>query len=159
MIELIGVHRMDHAHLIGDVVKMRNRIRHPHPRLTRANPFAGRTHQFGDAGRKSEFASFQKLVGAILAVAFVQFWFVIEQIEVRWRASHMKIDDSLRFRREMRRLRCERVIRRPSRRRFATEQRSKRHATDTGCRLPQKVSSSALLERCESEIHNETKGF
>src|SRR5262249_12605180 len=44
-----------------------------------------------------------------LAMPLLQLWFRIEQIELAWRAFHIKKDDVFRLRREMRRLRGERI--------------------------------------------------
>ena len=61
------------------------------------------------AAEKGEALSLDELLGTRLPVEFEQLGLRVEQVELRGRADHVKINDALRAGREVRRPGCERV--------------------------------------------------
>jgi hypothetical protein len=68
VVELVGVHRLDDAHLVGDVVEVRDGVRHPDARLAMLANLRGVPMQLGRAGGEGEPLALEELVGARLAV-------------------------------------------------------------------------------------------
>ena len=58
MIELIGVHRVNEAHVVGVPVKIWNRVGHPDSVLAMLRPFARGAHELWRAGSESKSAAF-----------------------------------------------------------------------------------------------------
>ena len=97
VIELVGLHRVDEAHLIGDGVEVRAGVGHPEAAFAVLLEGAGGAHQFGHAGGEGEGASGEEGVGAGLVVVFLKGGFVVEDVEVRRAAGHGEVDDALGF--------------------------------------------------------------
>lgn len=101
MIELVGVHGFDHAKLISDLVEMRDSVRQPDATFAIALEFTRGAKQFGFAGGEGESFAFQKCIGTIFAITFDQFRFVIEEVQMRWGACQVQVDDVFGFAGEM----------------------------------------------------------
>ena len=95
MIELIRVHRPDYGQLIRDLRQLGQCVGHPNAALAKLLEFARCAKQCGCGVSEGESLPLKVLVGARLPVSLDQFWLVIEQIEVRWRAGHVQKDHVL----------------------------------------------------------------
>ena len=95
VVELVGVHRPDHAQLVGDLVQVRHARRTSTCRSCRAGELARRAEQLGRPGGEREPLPLEELVGAGLAVVLDQLRLVVEQVEVRRRAGHVQVDHPL----------------------------------------------------------------
>ena len=89
VVELIGVHRFDHAQIIGMLVEMGNRIGHPHPRLSILPEGSGGSHQLGSSRSEGEHLALDELVRAVLIRPLDQLGLVVPQVQgggdpVRW---------------------------------------------------------------------------
>ena len=84
MVELIRVHRADHAQLVGNLMQMSDRVRHPDPAFPVLRELARRSQQLRRGGREGEALALEKLLGAILTVVLDEFGLVVEEVEVRW---------------------------------------------------------------------------
>ena len=69
VVELVGVHRVDDAHLVGDGVQVRDRVGHPEPALAVLSELPRRAQQLGRPGGEGKPLALQEFVGARLAVA------------------------------------------------------------------------------------------
>ena len=95
VVELVGVHRVDEAQLVGHVGQVRHGVGEPDARLAVLGELPPRAQQLGRAGGEGEALALGELVGARLAVALDQLRLVVEQIEVRRRAGQVDVDHPL----------------------------------------------------------------
>ncbi len=102
MIELVGVHRLDNAKVIGMLMEIRNGIRHPHSGFSILLEGPGGTHELGSARGKGKGPALHELVGACLVGSLDQFRFVIPHIKMGRRAGQVNVDDALGLGIEMR---------------------------------------------------------
>ena len=111
VVELICVHRPDHAHLIGDGVEVRAGVAHRDPAFAILRKSTRRAHELRHPGGEGKAPAFENRVGAVLPAAFHQLRFVIKQVKMRRRSRHVQVDHALRLRRKLRPLRCQRIVR------------------------------------------------
>ncbi len=97
VVELIGLHRVDEAHLIGDLVEVGAGVGHPESTLAVLFESAGAAHELGHAGGEGKGATSQKGIGAGLIGVFLESGFVVEDVQVGRTAGHAEIDDALGF--------------------------------------------------------------
>ena len=97
MIELLGEHAFDDAHLVGHRLEIRHGIGHPDAALSVLREGAGRPHELGRTAGESESLALHKLIRSILPVPFHQLRLVVEDVEVRRAAGHLQVNDSLHF--------------------------------------------------------------
>ena len=83
VVELLGEHRFDDTHLVGDRLEVGHRIRHPDASVAVLGEGARCAHQFRHSAGEGEGLALHKFVRRILAVPFHQLGFVVEDIEVR----------------------------------------------------------------------------
>ena len=95
VVELIGVHRFDHAQIIGMLVEMGNRIGHPHPRLSILPEGSGGSHQLGSSRSEGEHLALDELVRAVLIRPLDQLGLVVPQVQVRRRSGQMDVNHPL----------------------------------------------------------------
>ena len=144
VIELVGLHRVDHADVVGTGGDVGKEVREPHPALAMLLELASRSHQSGgvflDEGK---LGAFGKRVGHFLAVELLQHRFVFEQIKLRRRPGQEDVDAAFCLGRKMARLAGERVdYRAGSVGALLVEQRRQRDAAQaTGCGR-EKISAS-----------------
>ena len=112
MIELVRVHRTDHAHLIGDGVKVRAGVAHPDAAFAVLRKGTRCAHELGHPGGEGEAPAFENRVRAVLPAALHELRFVVKQVEVRRRSRHVQVDHAFGLRRKLRLLRRERIVRR-----------------------------------------------
>ena len=86
VVELVGVHRADDAHLVGDGVQVRHGVDIHMPALAVLRERPRRAQQLRHARGEGEPLPLEESIGAVLAVALDQFRLVVEQVQVRRRA-------------------------------------------------------------------------
>jgi len=101
MVELPGPHGTDHRQLIGDGSEMGQEFRHPGAALAMLPEGIGRTEKLGMTAQETEAFALKERFGRELAIALLEFRFVVEQIQLGRRAYQMKEDDMLGAGREM----------------------------------------------------------
>jgi hypothetical protein len=97
VVELVGLHRVDETHFIGDGVEVRAGVGHPEAAVAVLLEGARGAHELGDAGGEGERATGEEGVGAGLVGVFLEGGFVVEEVEVRRAAGHGEVDDAFGF--------------------------------------------------------------
>src|SRR3954469_16410837 len=150
MIKLIGIHRANYRHFVRDLLEVWNRIGHPNAAFAILSKLMARAEQLWRAGGESEFLSLREIIGTKLRIAFYQFRFVIEQIQVRRSAGHVQVNDPLGLRQVMRLTRRQRVHDRRNGLAVAPEQSTK--CNSAKAELParaQKLAAGNVLKSLE----------
>ena len=91
-----------------------------------------------------------------LTVAFLEFGFVVEEIEVGWSSGHEEVDDVLRFRREVRRFDRHRIRvrgREPGWRRRLSDETGEGDLADTGGGSAEKLATVHRQPKTLFEVH------
>jgi hypothetical protein len=137
VIELLGVHRLDEAQLVGNRRDVLERPGNPRARAAMLAEALRRAEQFRHAGGERETPAAQERFGAVLARMAHQLRLKIEQIEVRRRPGQVQVDDVLRLAREVPGARPQRVglLRRGA----VVQQRPKRDAPQADLAIAQEV--------------------
>ena len=128
MIELLAVHRPHERDVVDTRAQMRQQIRQLHPALAVAAKRSRTAHQLGALlldERKLDLI--QNRLGHRLAVEFVQFRLLIEEVHLTWTTFHKEVDAPLRCRCKLRQLRRD-LIRKSA---VFIQQRSQRQRTQT----------------------------
>ena len=153
---VIGVHRMDQTHLVGDAMEIGNGIGHPHAILPVLGPLPRRSHQFGNTTRKRKRSPLEELIGTICAVKFGQFRLPIKHVQIRGRPCHVQIDHPLGPSGKMRLARCERIVdldRCGPQREIICHQSIEGDPTKPRCGLTQGMTSCLKLDLIKVRIH------
>lgn len=82
MVELIRIHGVDHAQLVGHFLEVRNGVRHPESTFTVLLKAAPGSQELWYPLRESKAFAFKKLRRAILTIAFYQLRFVVVEVQV-----------------------------------------------------------------------------
>ena len=97
MVELIGVHGANHAHVVDDRGEARHELANPLAALTMLFVVENRSHHLGRTLDEGEAFALEVFLGTILAVKLCQSWLVLEKFELGWGARHMEVNDRLRL--------------------------------------------------------------
>ena len=95
VVELVGMHGLDEAEVIRDLVQVRDGIRHPDAVFTVLLEGAWRPHELGRAAGEGEGFTLEEGVRAVLAVPFHQLGLVVKHVKVRRGAGEVEVNDTL----------------------------------------------------------------
>ena len=85
VVELLGGHRTDDRQLVGDGVQVRHHAGDHLARLAAWREFKGRPKQCGVPLDEGKTLAGQHAVRAGLQMMFLEIWFIVEQVLLRWR--------------------------------------------------------------------------
>ncbi len=97
MIELLGEHRVNDAHVVGHFMEFFNRFRHPDPILAYLRELLRGTKERGCTGGERELSPLQEGLWAILTMKFFELGLVVVQIQIGRRTCHVEVDDPFGF--------------------------------------------------------------
>jgi hypothetical protein len=92
VVELVGVHGLEQAHLVDHLRKEGQVFGHVGPRLAVLLELRLRTEHFGHALDEGKAFARQEGVGAVLPVEFVQHGLVVEHFQLRGGPGHVQED-------------------------------------------------------------------
>lgn len=96
VVGVIGPHGVDQADVVSHLRSVRQRVRHPHARLTVPREFVLPPHNHTDVARVGVADVFD-VAGVRLAVVTIEHRFGIEEIHLTGAAVHEKLDDGVCF--------------------------------------------------------------
>ena len=95
MIELVRVHALDDAHLMGHGLKIRHCIRHPDTARAVLGKRPRGAHELRRAAGEGEGFAFHILVWRVLTIALHEFGLVVEDVQVGRTAGHLEVNYTL----------------------------------------------------------------
>jgi hypothetical protein len=107
VVELVRVHRPDHAELVSDSAKMRERVAEPDAAFSALLELPPRAEELGRARRESESLPFEELIGAVLTVPAHELGLVVVEVQMRRGSGQVQVDHPPRARSEVRRARVQ----------------------------------------------------
>jgi hypothetical protein len=116
VVELVGVHRLHDAQIVGDILQIRPQLAHFDPGLAMPRKLVWRAQHFRPAGLQVDkrqpllLQNRQQVVRAGLQVVLDQLGLIVPQIVLRRRARHVQVDHPFHFGRQRRRLWGEGVV-------------------------------------------------
>ena len=94
MVKLRGVHRAHDGDVVGHLAQLRQELGDHGARLTPLLEFVGRAEQARDAADESKFLTFQDVLGNLVPAELLELGLVVEQVKLRGRARHEKVNDA-----------------------------------------------------------------
>jgi hypothetical protein len=101
VVELVGLHRAKDADVIDDAGQMRQNLRNFRARFSVFGKLVARSHHGGIGADKGVALALGDRGRQGLALVLDQVRLVVEQVELRRRTRHKKVDDAFSLRREM----------------------------------------------------------
>ncbi len=90
MVELVGVHGLEEAHLVYQFREVRQVLRHPGPRLPVLLKRRLRPQHLRHALDEGKPLPLQQRLGAVLPIQLLQVRLEVEQLQLRRRPRHMQ---------------------------------------------------------------------
>jgi len=95
MVELVGVHRLEEAHLVHHLAEMRQKVGHPRAAFAVLREIGLRPEHLWHATDEGELLALQQGFWAGQVVQFAEFGLVVEELQLGGPAGHVQVDDVL----------------------------------------------------------------